>query len=116
MLCRVVDPAQREKKTRRKSSRMSHGGDSSHHPDDALDKDLNKSGDGESDDEDMTASQHSRYLTHLIRNAMQMFSFSQADSKALTNATRRHEYSRGLSRLLSVPGVLVSFLELRFLG
>ena len=31
--CRVVDPNQREKKTRRKSSRMSHGGDSSHHPD-----------------------------------------------------------------------------------
>ena len=31
-------------------------------------------------------------------------------------ATRRHEYFRGLSRLLPVPGVLVSFLELRFLG
>ena len=45
-----------------------------------------------------------------------MFTFSQAHSHALTNATRRHEYFRGLSRLLPVPGVLVSFLELRFLG
>ena len=34
----------------------------------------------------------------------------------LTNATRRHEYLRGLSRLLPVPGVWVSFLKLRFLG
>ena len=34
--------------------------------------------------------------------------------KLLTNATTRHEYFRGLSRLLPVPGVLVSFLELRF--
>ena len=33
---------------------------------------------------------------------------------ALTIATRRHEYSRGLSRLL--PGVLVSFFKLRFGG
>ena len=45
-----------------------------------------------------------------------MFTFSRAHSHALTNATRRHEYFRGLSRLLPVPGVLVSFLELRFLG
>ena len=45
-----------------------------------------------------------------------MFAFSPAHSHALTNATRRHEYFRGLSRLLPVPGVLVSFLELRFLG
>ena len=35
---------------------------------------------------------------------------------ASTNATKRHEYFRGSSRLLPVPGVLVSFLELRFLG
>ena len=47
-----------------------------------------------------------------------MFNFSRAHSHALTNAaTRRHEYFRGLSRLLPVPGrVLVSFLELCFLG
>ena len=45
-----------------------------------------------------------------------MLTFSQAHSHASTNATRRHEYFRGLSRLLPVPGVLVSFLELRFLG
>ena len=45
-----------------------------------------------------------------------MLTFSQAHSHALTNAMRRHEYFRGLSRLLPVPGVLVSFLELRFLG
>ena len=44
-----------------------------------------------------------------------MVTFSRAYSHALTNATRRHEYFRGLSRLLPVPGVLVSFLELRFL-
>ena len=42
--------------------------------------------------------------------------FSQAHSHASTNATRRHEYFRGLSRLWPVPGVLVSFLELHFLG
>merc|ERR1712016_26558 len=41
--------------------------------------------------------------------------FSRTHSHASTNATRRHEYFRGLSRLLPVPGVLVSFLELRFL-
>ena len=41
--------------------------------------------------------------------------FSRAHSHALTNAMRRHEYFWGLSRLLPVPGVLVSFLELRFL-
>ena len=46
----------------------------------------------------------------------QMLTFSQAHSHALTNATSRHEYFRGLSRLLPVRGVLVSFLELRFLG
>ena len=45
-----------------------------------------------------------------------MFTFSRAHSHALTNATRCHKYFRGLSRLLPVPGVLVSFLELRFLG
>ena len=44
-----------------------------------------------------------------------MFIFSRVHSHALTNATRRHEYFRGLSRLLPVPGVWVSFLELRFL-
>ena len=33
-----------------------------------------------------------------------------------TNATRRHEYFRGQSRLLPVLGALVSFLELCFLG
>ena len=43
------------------------------------------------------------------------FTFSRAHSHALTNAMRCHEYFRGLSRLLPVPGVLVSFLELRFL-
>ena len=37
-----------------------------------------------------------------------------AHSHASTNVTRRHEYFRGLGRLLPVPGVLVSFLELRF--
>ena len=42
--------------------------------------------------------------------------FSRAHSHALANAMRRHEYFQGLSRLLPVPGVLVSFLELRFLG
>ena len=45
-----------------------------------------------------------------------MFAFSRAHSHALTNAKNRHEYFRGLSRLLPVTGVLVSFLELRFLG
>ena len=38
------------------------------------------------------------------------FTFSQA------LFSRCHEYFRGLSRLLPVPGVLVSFLELHFLG
>ena len=42
--------------------------------------------------------------------------FSQAHFNALTNATRHHEYFQGLSRLLPVPGVLVSFLELSFLS
>ena len=32
-------------------------------------------------------------------------------SNAMTNVMRRHKYSRGLSILLSVPGVLVSFLS-----
>ena len=45
-----------------------------------------------------------------------MFTFSHPHSHASTNATRRHEYFRGLSRLLPVPGVWVSFLELCFLG
>ena len=42
--------------------------------------------------------------------------FSRSHSHTLTNATRCHEYFRGLCRLLPVPGVLVSFLELRFHG
>jgi len=42
-----------------------------------------------------------------------MLTFSQGHSLALTNATRRHEYFQGLSRLLPV---LVSFLELQFHG
>ena len=93
--CRVVDPNQREKKTRRKSSRMSHGGDSSHHPDEidkvhtlfanfscylfykgstlltifhfrsinflsSFSQELDKEGESDDDDGDMTASQHSR--------------------------------------------------------
>ena len=44
-----------------------------------------------------------------------MFTISRAHSHASTNVKRRHEYFRGLSRPLPVPGVLVSFLELRFL-
>ena len=44
-----------------------------------------------------------------------MFTFSRAHSHALTNATIRHEYIQGLSRLLPVPKVLMSFLELHFL-
>ena len=43
-----------------------------------------------------------------------MVTFSRTHSHASTNATRRHKYFRGLSRLLPVPGVLVSFLELHF--
>ena len=45
-----------------------------------------------------------------------MVTFARAHFHALTNAMRRHEYFRGLSRLLPVTGVLMSFLELRFLG
>ena len=56
------------------------------------------------------------FCAHYFCPKKKMFTFSQAHSHALTNATRRHEYFRGLSRLLPVPGVLVSFLELRFLG
>ena len=44
-----------------------------------------------------------------------MFTFSRDHYYAMTNATRRQEYFRGLSRLLPAPGVLVSFLELCFL-
>ena len=44
------------------------------------------------------------------------FTFSRAHSHALKNVTRHYKYFRGLSRLLPVPGDLVSFLELRFLG
>ena len=47
---------------------------------------------------------------------MENVHFSRAHSHAFTNATRRHEYFQGLSRLLPVTGVLVSFLELHFLG
>ena len=36
----------------------------------------------------------------------QMFTFSRAHSNASTNATRHHKYSRGVSRLLAVSGVL----------
>ena len=56
------------------------------------------------------------FVRSIFVQKRKMFTFSQAHSHALTNATRRHEYFRGLSRLLPVPGVLVSFLELRFLG
>ena len=56
------------------------------------------------------------FCAHHFCPKWKMFTFSQAHSHALTNATRRHEYFRGLSRLLPVPGVLVSFLELCFLG
>ena len=42
--------------------------------------------------------------------------FFKSHSHASTNATRHHEYSRVLSRLLSVPGVLLSFLKLGFGG
>ena len=45
-----------------------------------------------------------------------MFTFSEAQSHALTNATRRHEYFRGLRRLLPVSRVLMSFPEIHFLG
>ena len=55
------------------------------------------------------------FCAHHFGPKRKMFTFSRAHSHALTNATRRHEYFRGLSRLLPVPGVLVSFLELRFL-
>ena len=37
-----------------------------------------------------------------------MFTFCHAQSHAATNVTRRHQYSQALSRLLAVPGVLVS--------
>ena len=45
-----------------------------------------------------------------------MSTYCRAHSHALTNATRLHEYFPGLSRLLPVLVVLVSFLELHFLG
>ena len=54
---------------------------------------------------------------HYFSPKRKMFTSSQTHSHASTNATRLHEYFRGLSRLLPVPGgVLVSFLELRSLG
>ena len=43
-----------------------------------------------------------------------MFTFFQSHSHASTIATRLHEYFREQSRLLPVPGVLVSFVQLRF--
>ena len=43
-----------------------------------------------------------------------MLTFSQVQTHALANAKSLNEYFQGLSRLLPVPGVLVSFLELRF--
>ena len=45
-----------------------------------------------------------------------MFTFFQAHSHTLTNATRHYQYSRGSWADLPVPGVLVSFLELCCLG
>ena len=54
------------------------------------------------------------FCAHCFCPKWKMVTFSLAHSHALTNATRRYEYFRGLSRLLPVPGVLVSFLELRF--
>ena len=46
-----------------------------------------------------------------------MFTFSRAQSHALTNATRCHEYSLRLSRLLPVPEIYgAKFLQLRFRG
>ena len=56
------------------------------------------------------------FCAHHFCPKRKMVTFSRAHSHTSTNATRRHEYFRGLSRLLPVPGVLVSFLELRFLG
>ena len=56
------------------------------------------------------------FCAHHFCPKWKMFTFSRAHFHASTNATRRHEYFRGLSRLLPVPGVLVSFLELRFGG
>ena len=44
-----------------------------------------------------------------------LFTHSHAHSHASTNATRHHKYSARLSRLLSVPRVLVSFLKLCFI-
>ena len=62
--------------------------------------------------------QYSRlyFCTHNFCPKWKIFTFSRAHPHALTIATRRHEYFRGLSRLLPVPGVWVSFLELRFLA
>ena len=48
------------------------------------------------------------FSAHHFCPKRKMFTFSRAHSHALTNATRHHEYFRGLSRLLPVPGVLVS--------
>ena len=42
----------------------------------------------------------------IICSKKKMLTFSRAHSHALTNAMRRLEYFRGLSRLLSVPGDL----------
>ena len=44
-----------------------------------------------------------------------MLTFLFSLTHTLKNATRRHKYFRGLSRLLPVSGVLVSFSKLWFL-
>ena len=54
------------------------------------------------------------FCAHLFVQKRQMFTISQAHSHASRNETRCHEYSQGLH--ISMPGVLVSFLELHFLG
>ena len=46
-----------------------------------------------------------------------LFFYQKANVRLFSDSLmRRYEYSRGLSKLWSVPGVLVSFLELHFLG
>ena len=56
------------------------------------------------------------FCAHHFCPKRKMFTFSRAHSHALTNAKRRHDYFRGLSRLLPVPALLMSILDLRFLG
>ena len=48
---------------------------------------------------------------YFLSQSPQMFIFSQAHSDALANAMRRHKYSRGLSGVLAVPGILVLLLS-----